>query len=141
MIHHITLHSTWAHEERTNMAATASENNACKETKKIPRGRPKSGRIWKSEKQRKSAVIAVKQLHTPWEKRQQIRMERKLMKVYEKELKDETKKQKEEKWKKIKEKRERKAENEKKSEIVQVITNTAKIKRMKKKQLRRIETR
>ena len=44
---------------------------------------------------RKSAVIAVKQLHTPWEKRQQIRMERKLMKVYEKELKDETKKQKE----------------------------------------------
>ena len=44
---------------------------------------------------RKSAIIAVKQLHTPWEKRQQIRMERKLMKVYEKELKDETKKRKE----------------------------------------------
>ena len=44
---------------------------------------------------RKSALIAVRQLHTPWEKRQQIRMERKLMKVYEKELKDETKKQKE----------------------------------------------
>ncbi|KAK2574134.1 hypothetical protein P5673_000264 [Acropora cervicornis] len=95
MIHHITLHLTRAHEEQTNMAATAFENNACKETKKIPRGRPKSGRIWKSEKQRKSALIAVRQLHTPWEKRQQIRMERKLMKVYEKELKDETKKQKE----------------------------------------------
>ena len=44
---------------------------------------------------RKSAVIGVQPLHTSWSKKQQVRMEQKLMKVYEKELKDEAKKQKE----------------------------------------------
>ncbi|XP_068749891.1 coiled-coil domain-containing protein 86-like [Montipora capricornis] len=122
------------------MAATAVENTGQK-LKSIPRGRPKSGRVWKSEKQRKSAVIGVQPLHTSWKKKQQVRMEHKLMKVYERELKEEAKKTKEEKWKRIKERRKKKEDNEKKSEVVQVIKNTAKIKRMKKKQLRRIETR
>ena len=44
---------------------------------------------------RKSAVIGVQPLHTSWNKKQQVRMQQKLMKVYEKELKDEVKKQKE----------------------------------------------
>jgi len=44
---------------------------------------------------RKSAVIGVQPLHTSWNRKQKTRMEQKLMKVYEKELKDETKKQKE----------------------------------------------
>ena len=44
---------------------------------------------------RKSAVIGVQPLHTPWDKKQKERMEKKLMKIYEKELRDETKRQKE----------------------------------------------
>jgi len=44
---------------------------------------------------RKSAVIGVQPLHTSWNRKQKDRMEKKLMKVYEKELKDEAKKQKE----------------------------------------------
>jgi len=89
---------------------------------------------------RKSAVIGVQPLHTSWNRKQKDRMEKKLMKVYEKELKDEAKKQKEKKRKRIEERRKRREENEKKSQIVQVIKNTAKIKRMKKKQLRKIQT-
>jgi len=44
---------------------------------------------------RKSAVIGVQPLHTSWNRKQKDRMEKKLMKVYEKEHKDEAKKQKE----------------------------------------------
>lgn len=121
------------------MAATTTQDPPIK-PQNIPRGKPKSGRVWKSEKKRKSAVIGVQPLHTSWNMKQKARMEKKLMKVYEKELKDETKKQKEEERKRIEERRKRREENEKKSQIVQVIKNTAKIKRMKKKQLWKIQT-
>ena len=40
-------------------------------------------------------MIGVQPLHTSWNMKQKARMEQKLMKVYEKELKDEAKKQKE----------------------------------------------
>lgn len=122
------------------MAASKTTEEGVKR-KSIPRGKPKSGRVWKSEKKRKSAVIGVQPLHTPWEKKQKERMEKKLMKIYEKELRDETKRQKEEKRRKIEERRKQKEENEKKSQVVQEIKNTAKIKRMKKKQLRMLTTR
>lgn len=122
------------------MAAATTEDVKNK-PKNIPRGKPKSGRVWKSEKKRKSAVIGVQPLHTSWNKKLKVRMEKKLMKIYEKELKDETKKQKEEKRRKTEERRKQREENEKKSQVVQEIKNTAKIKRMKKKQLRKIETR
>ncbi|CAH3111042.1 unnamed protein product [Porites lobata] len=123
------------------MAATTTQDIREGKPKTIPKGRPKSGRVWKSEKKRKSAVIGVHPLHTSWGRKQQVRMQQKLMKVYEKELKEEAKKQKEEKRRKIEERKKRREENEKKSQVVQVIKDTAKIKRMKKKQLRKIETR
>ncbi|KAK7912895.1 hypothetical protein WMY93_013106 [Mugilogobius chulae] len=89
-----------------------------KQAPAIPLGKPKSGRVWKERnKQRFSAVVRDKQLCSSWEKKMQDKRKRR-----EENLK-------------------RRAENERKAEIVQVIRNTTKIKRMKKKQLRKIEKR
>lgn len=105
----------------------------------IPKGRPKSGRIWKSEGLKKSDMLLVPSLHSTWNDKIRKRAERKSVKSFERELKEAAKKQREERKRLIEERRKRREENEKKSQIVQVITNTTKIKRMKKKQLRQIK--
>ncbi|XP_047434463.1 coiled-coil domain-containing protein 86 [Mugil cephalus] len=108
----------------------------------IPLGKPKSGRVWKDRnKQRFSALVRDKPLCSSWEKKMQAKREKDLVKKYSQQLKDEKIRQKEEKRKRREENLRRRAENERKAEIVQVIRNTSKIKRMKKKQLRRIEKR
>ncbi|XP_069024313.1 coiled-coil domain-containing protein 86 [Embiotoca jacksoni] len=108
----------------------------------IPLGKPKSGRVWKNRnKQRFSAVVRDKQLCSSWEKKMAAKREKELLKQYSLQLKNEKARQKEEKRNRREENLKRRAENERKSEIVQVIRNTAKIKRMKKKQLRKIEKR
>ncbi|XP_031553247.1 coiled-coil domain-containing protein 86-like [Actinia tenebrosa] len=123
--------------------ADEKEQNSDKKNEpiKIPRGRPKSGRVWKSEKNKKSTIIKVKPLHSDWKKKQKDKLEKKLLKAYESELKDTATKQKEEKRKRQEENKKRREENERKSQIVQVIKDTSKIKKMKKKHLRQIETR
>eukprot|EP00794_Sanderia_malayensis_P014067 gene14066-15533_t len=90
---------------------------------------------------RKSEMINVKPLHTSWRKKLQKRTEEKNLKKFERELKQEARKQKEEKRQQLEERQRRREENRKKSEIVQQITNTSKLKRLKKKQLRKIEKR
>ncbi|KAM9315007.1 coiled-coil domain-containing protein 86 [Pholidichthys leucotaenia] len=113
-----------------------------KQAPAIPLGKPKSGRVWKDRnKQRFSAVVRDKQLCSSWEKKMEAKREKDLMKQFSVRLKEEKARQKEEKRKRREENLKRRAENERKAEIVQVIRNTAKIKRMKKKQLRRIEKR
>ena len=104
-------------------------------------GKPKSGRVWKSQGQKKSTIINVKSLHPSWSKRSRDRAERESVKKYQKELKEAVAQEKEEKRMRIEENRRRREENAKKSEIVQKITDSSKIKRMKKKQLRQIEKR
>ncbi|XP_008285158.1 coiled-coil domain-containing protein 86 [Stegastes partitus] len=113
-----------------------------KQSPVIPLGKPKSGRVWKNRnKQRFSAVVRDKPLCTSWEKKMVARREKEFVKQYALQLKEEKAKQKEEKRKRREENLKRREENERKAEIVQVIRNTAKIKRMKKKQLRKIEKR
>ncbi|KAL5017239.1 hypothetical protein ScPMuIL_006828 [Solemya velum] len=110
--------------------------------KNIPRGRPKSGRLWKTTRtNRYSEIKKDKPLRSSWSEKMARKAEQKSVKNLEKELKEGRTKELEEKRKRQEEKKKRKMENEKKSEIVQTIKNTAKIKRMKKKQLRQIEKR
>ncbi|XP_054635076.1 coiled-coil domain-containing protein 86-like [Dunckerocampus dactyliophorus] len=108
----------------------------------IPLGKPKSGRVWKDRnKQRFSALVRDTALCTSWEKKMAAKREKQLVQQYSLQLKEQKAKQKEEKRKRREENLKRREENERKAEIVQVIRNTAKIKRMKKKQLRKIEKR
>ncbi|XP_077866426.1 LOW QUALITY PROTEIN: coiled-coil domain-containing protein 86-like [Saccoglossus kowalevskii] len=108
----------------------------------IPKGRPKSGRTWKTEQTKRfSDIRKDKPLRSTWQKKMQLKSEKKNIKKYEQELKEARSKELEIRLKKKADKRNKKLENERKSEVVQVIKNTAKIKRMKKKQLRAIEKR
>lgn len=108
----------------------------------VPLGKPKSGRIWKERhKKRFSNMVNDKPLRTSWEKKMNAKKEKKLTKDLANQLKGDKAKEKEDKRKRREENLKRKEENERKSEIVQVIRNPAKMKRMKRKQLRRIEKR
>ncbi|KAJ7344222.1 hypothetical protein JRQ81_000172 [Phrynocephalus forsythii] len=108
----------------------------------IPKGKPKSGRVWKDRnKQRFSHMIHDKPLRTSWERKVKERQQRKLVKDFARQLKEEKQREREEKKKRREENLKRRLENERKAEIVQVIRNPVKLKRAKKKQLRRIEKR
>jgi len=110
-------------------------------SKQIPRQKPKSGKFWKEGRQQFRQIKRDKGKKFTFEQR----MKNKEEKIKNKELADlllsRKAMKKEELRKKIEENKARKIENEKKSEQFQVIKNPAKIKRMKKKQLRMLEKR
>ncbi|KAI1887597.1 hypothetical protein AGOR_G00191940 [Albula goreensis] len=152
-----TTQSTDGSREKENLACTETQvvlgcvektikesqlNSRVKQGQMVPLGKPKSGRVWKDRnKQRFSALLRDKPLRTSWEKKMETKREKELVKKYALQLKEEKAREKEEKRKRREENLKRREENERKAEIVQVIRNTAKIKRMKKKQLRKIEKR
>ncbi|XP_054684609.1 coiled-coil domain-containing protein 86 [Grus americana] len=108
----------------------------------IPRGRPKSGRVWKDPgKKRFSHMIQDKALRTSWARKMKERQERKLVRDLAQQLQEGKRKEREEKKRRREENLKRRLENERKAEIVQVIRNPLKLKRAKKKQLRRVEKR
>ncbi|KAH7960645.1 hypothetical protein HPB49_022004 [Dermacentor silvarum] len=109
------------------------------DVEEIPRGVPKSGRVWKSEKKRFSSMMKDRPLKTSWKFKMEQRAERKALVALDREIKEEKKRKIEEKKKRREENLRRREENAKKAEIVQVIKNTAKIKRMSKKQLRHVK--
>merc|ERR1712106_1120449 len=91
--------------------------------KVIPRQKPKSGKFWKCERSQFRKIKNDKGQRLTFEKRLKLKEEKarnKEMAAYLLGLKNKKKKE----------------ENEKKSEHYQIIKNPAKIKRMKKKQLR-----
>ncbi|XP_057307726.1 coiled-coil domain-containing protein 86-like [Hydractinia symbiolongicarpus] len=107
----------------------------------VVKGKPKSGRVWKSEGRKKSTIINVKSLHTSWEKRKKERAEKMSVKQFQMEIKKAASEEKEKRRLRAEENKKRREENIKNAEIVQKITNSAKLKRMKKKQLRQIKKR
>uniref|UniRef100_A0A224Z0K3 Coiled-coil domain-containing protein 86 n=1 Tax=Rhipicephalus zambeziensis TaxID=60191 RepID=A0A224Z0K3_9ACAR len=109
------------------------------DVEEIPKGVPKSGRVWKSQKKRFSSMVKDRPLKTSWKFKMEQRAERKALLALDREIKEEKKRKIEEKKKRREENLRRREENAKKSEVVQVIKNTAKIKRMSKKQLRLVK--
>ncbi|XP_052902779.1 coiled-coil domain-containing protein 86 [Anopheles moucheti] len=107
---------------------------------KSMRGKPKSGRIWKSQKER---FATIKKSIRGKKTSQQIayRNEIKHIKELSQSIKESRRRENEEKRLRREDNKRRRLENEQKSEIVQIITNSAKLKRMRKKQLRMIEKR
>ncbi|CAO2584731.1 Coiled-coil domain-containing protein 86 [Lemmus lemmus] len=108
----------------------------------IPKGKPKSGRVWKDRsKKRFSQMVQDKPLRTSWQRKMKERQEKKLTKDFARHLEEEKQRRRQEKKARRAENLKRRLENERKAEIVQVIRNPAKIKKAKKKQLRSIEKR
>lgn len=77
----------------------------------------------------------------PFEKKQKLREELKHIKELSLSIKEDKKLENIQKKERREENAKRRLENERKNEIVQIIKNPAKLKRMKKKQLRKIEKR
>lgn len=108
----------------------------------IPRGKPKSGRTWKQPtKTRFSDNLRTKSQKSTWAEKMQRKKELQAIKEKERKWKDEEKAKKEALKLRREQNAKRRLENERRAEIVQPIKNTAKIKRMKKKTLRKIEKR
>ncbi|XP_069834872.1 coiled-coil domain-containing protein 86-like [Dendropsophus ebraccatus] len=125
-------------EEEEERAQTSQERRKQPE---IPQGRPKSGRVWKENKKRFSSMVRDRPLRTSWELKMKQRQEKMMMRSLAQQLKDEKQQEKEEKKRRREENLKRRLENERRAEVVQVIRNPAKLKRVRKKQLRTIEKR
>ncbi|KAJ3648281.1 hypothetical protein Zmor_020095 [Zophobas morio] len=124
-------------EVRSKTKITSSEDSK----QKTLRGKPKSGRFWKNEKKKFSSIIKTKGIRNSFEKKQALRKELQRVKEASRAVIAAKEEEKEQKKQRRRDNLKRQEENRKKSEIVQVITNTTKIKKMKKKQLRHIEKR
>uniref|UniRef100_A0A8R1XTZ5 Coiled-coil domain-containing protein 86 n=1 Tax=Onchocerca volvulus TaxID=6282 RepID=A0A8R1XTZ5_ONCVO len=135
--------STSTGEHATDIIMESDDvTNMDNECSKTVFRKPKSGRWWKSmRKERSSAVIKVKPLKSSWERKMRAKAELENVRKLQQEVRDKLAAKKAAKIEARKEHERRQKENERKGEIVQVIKNTQKLKKTKKKQLRRIEKR
>ncbi|KAF8382875.1 hypothetical protein PRIPAC_72017 [Pristionchus pacificus] len=112
------------------------------EKKDDVRGMNKSGRWWKETRTAKtSAIKKGKPLKTSWQKKVDEKAKKDNVKKLQQQIRDTIATEKAEKVERRKEQEKRRLENERKSEVVQIITKTQKLKKTKKKDLRRIEKR
>jgi len=107
----------------------------------VPKGKCKSGRFWKSERDRFRSTIKSRGLKQSLQQRIRAKEEKERARQVLQRLKDEQKRAIEEKKARREENAKRREENARKAEVVQLIKNPNKIKRMKKKQLRMIAKR
>jgi len=121
-----------------DLAETNDEkmDDASESTAVIPRGRPKSGRSWKTVEQRSSAKITSKAVRTKWAVRKEQRKDDKEKRDIVLEIKKEQEEERQKEREKRKNNKRRREENIIKSSTYQVVTDTSKIKRMSKKQRR-----
>ena len=103
-------------------------------------GRRKSGRFWKASRDRFKSVVKSKGV---LDAKRRMEMKQEMLRVRQMEaaLTEEKKREAEEKRARAEENKRKRAENERKNEVIQQIKNPAKIKRMKKKQLRMLAKR
>ncbi|XP_043939984.1 coiled-coil domain-containing protein 86 [Protopterus annectens] len=97
--------------------------------------------LYRRANTRFSDMVRDKSLRTSWKRKMKEREEKQRTKSLALQLQEQLKQEKEEKKQRREKNLKQRQENERKAEIVQVIKNPAKIKRMKRKQLRRIEKR
>ncbi|CAF0802426.1 unnamed protein product [Adineta steineri] len=107
----------------------------------IPKGKPKGGRTWKLTKGRYSAITRPKSLKLTYDERMKMKADLKETRGREKEMWNAVNEKRDKLKQRQKENKERREANERKGEIVQVIKNPAKLKRLKKKALRSIQKR
>lgn len=105
------------------------------------RGCPKSGRFWKDPKTRFKTLQKSPGFKKTFDEKQKFREEMKKIKELSRSLIKERDDAKAVKKERRRENLKRQQENARKAEIVQVVKNPAKIKRMKKKELKKIEKR
>ncbi|KAJ8711384.1 hypothetical protein PYW07_008626 [Mythimna separata] len=122
------------------------EDNSEQETKSLTkiepiRGIPKSGKFWKSKKEKFSTINKTKGLRYSFEKKEELRRKMQKTRELSKQMIAELKQKELDRKERRRQNLQRAEENKRKAEVVQVITNTAKLKRMRKKQLRFIEKR
>ncbi|CAG9104493.1 unnamed protein product [Plutella xylostella] len=109
--------------------------------KDVIAGKPKSGRFWKSKRERFSSVVKTKGIKPDFQAKTALRLELKRTKDLSKQALEQINQKKLAQKERRRENIKKTEENKRKSEVVQVITNTAKLKRMRKKQLRFIQKR
>lgn len=128
-------------DEETDQKVEEVEVKDKKLFEQIPKGKPKSGRIWKEPRKRFSSIVKTRGIRLSLERKQKLKETLQRAKDMSRAIKDQKKAEKEAKKQRRIENLRRAEENRKKGEVVQVIKNTTKLKRMKKKQLRLIEKR
>ncbi|XP_050328089.1 coiled-coil domain-containing protein 86 [Bactrocera neohumeralis] len=133
-------------EPASKTAKTKKQPSTKKPTKKKSvennpiRGLPKSGRPWKTPKQ-KFTTIKKTTKRLSFEKKQELRNELRHIKELSKDIKEQRKEAAVQKNQRRVENAERRLANERRAEVVQIIKNPSKLKRLKKKQMRMIEKR